>query len=329
MNSFTFLLALAIFGGAADAKSLRAAYTASSSSEDIPVISSTRKLQSSSEDIPTISSSRKLQSSSEDVPTISSSRKLQSSSEDIPTISSSRKLQSSSEDIPTISSSRMLDTLTQAEMDSCYAIIDSTAVDDAINKDSYVEFLNLLAFGYLTENDVTTFDDLSQPLQFAWNTLTCQCKKMGGDDNCCEADRAKLSVEGADGTPVSEAQTNFLNDICKTAIGTLGSEGWENSPPGEMPKPDIEQELPANPTPETLTPGQIIGMSVGIPLLIVVLAITLYFCRREKTNKLEEGEEDDDELADVEKDVSNDDDTAIGTVLTAGTSTVVGSQSYA
>lgn len=220
----------------------------------------------------------------------------------------------------------MLDTLTQADMDSCYAIIDSTAVDDAINKDSYVEFLNLLAFGYLTENDVTTFDDLSQSLQFAWNTLTCQCKELGGDENCCEGDRAKLSVEGADGTPVSEAQTNFLNDICKTAIGTLKSEGFENPPPGEMPKPDIELELPVTSTPETLTPGQIIGTSVGIPLLFIVLAITLYFCRRDKENKPEEGEEEDDELNNVEKDVSNDDDTAIGTVLTAGTSTVVGSQ---
>jgi len=222
----------------------------------------------------------------------------------------------------------MLDTLTQAEIDSCYAIIDSTAVDDAINKDAYVEFLNLLAFGYLTENDITTFDDLSQPLQFAWNTLTCQCKKMGGEDNCCEADRANLFVQGADGSPVSEAQTNYLNDICKTAIATLGSEGWENSPPGEMPKkPDLEQTLPAHPAPETLTPGQIIGMSVGIPLLVILLAVTLYFCR-DKAYKPEEGEEEDDELADVEKeDVSNDEDSAVGTVLTAEASTVVGSQS--
>jgi len=320
MNYLTFLLALTIFGGA-DAKNLRVSNAASkSSSQDFPVISSSR---------------RKLQSSSEDVPEISSSRKLQSSSEDIPTISSSRKLESSSsEDIPTISSSRML--LTQAEIDSCYAIMDSTAVDDAINKDGYVEFLNLLAFGYLAENGITSFDDLSQSLKFAWNTLTCQCVQMGGADDCCAADRANLFVEGADGEPVSEEQTNFLNDICSTAMTTLGSEGWENPPPGEMPKPtdddteEIEQELPAqptNPAPETLTPGQIVGMSVGIPLLFILLLLgTLYFCR-DKEYKPEEGDEEDDELADLDKEVMNDEDSAVGTVLTAEASTVVGSQS--
>ena len=245
-----------------------------------------------------------------------------SSSEDIPVISYTRKLQSSSEDIPTISSTRML--LTQDEIDSCYAIMDSTAVDDKINQDLYVDFLNLLAFGYLEENDITSFDDLSQPLQFAWNTLTCQCVQMGGEDNCCHADRAKLFVEGADGSPVSEAQTNFLNDICKTAISTLGSEGWENPSPGETP---IEQPLPVEPEPEKLTPGEIIGMSVGIPLLFLLLLFgTLYFCH-DKDNKPEEKESEDKELADVEKENAvNDEDSAVGTVLTAEVSTVVESQ---
>ena len=221
--------------------------------------------------------------------------------------------------------------LTQEEIDSCYAIMDSTAVDDSINQDLYVDFLNLLAFGYLEENDINSFDELSQPLKFAWSTLTCQCKQMGGEDNCCEADRANLFVEGADGSPVSEAQTNFLNDICQTAISTLGSEGWENPPPGETP---IEKPLPVQPEPEpeTLTPGEIIGMSVGIPLLfLLVLLGTVYFCR-DKDNKSEEEEEEeeeeDEELADVEKenDVVNDEDSAVGTVLTAEASTVVESQ---
>jgi hypothetical protein len=322
MNLFTLVAALTIFGGAAaDAKNLR---VSNASSEDIPVISSTRKLQSSSsDDIPAVSSSRKLQSSSEDIPTTFQrpGLKIASSSED--TISSSRRIQSSSEDIPTISSTRRM-LLTQAEMDSCYAVMDSTAVDDSIDTVAFVNFLNLLSFGYLEENDITSFDDLSEPLKFAWNTLTCQCKQMGGEDNCCEADRANLFVEGADGKPVSEEQTNFLNDICKTAISTLGSEGWENPAPGEMP---IEKPLPVEPEPETLTPGEIIAMSIGIPLLFILLLLgTLYFCR-DKDYKPEEEEVEDEELADVEKEnVANDEDSAVGTVLTAEVSTVVESQ---
>lgn len=298
MNSLTFLLALTIFGGA-DARSLRASNAASSS-------------------------------------------------EDIPDISSSRKLQSSSEDIPAISSTRMLSSLTRDERDRCYSIMDSTAVNDAINKDGYVEFLNLLAYGYLEDNDITSFNDLSLGLKFAWNTLTCQCTAMGGADNCCQADRANLGTEGSDGEPVSEAQTNFLNDICKTAITTLGSERWENPPPGELPKPEpvptpspvpaptpeptpepssddgeVEIELPLpvppNPAPEVdkgLTPGAIVGMSVGIPLLFILLLLsTLFFCRRDKDYTPKEGEVEDEELDDVEKfDAIDEEDSAIATV---------------
>jgi hypothetical protein len=287
MNFLSFLLALAFFGGA-DAKNLRASNAASR--------------------------------------------------EDLPAISSSRKLQSISEDIPTISSKRMLSSLTQDEKDRCYAIMDSTAVDDVINKSGYVEFLNLLAFGYLADNDITSFDDLSSPLKFAWITLSCQCEAMGGANNCCQADRAKLFVEGADGEPVSEEQTKFLNDVCKTAIETLGFEGWENPSPGEMPKPptedidgeEIEQELPAKPTnPATdvengRTPGSIIGMSVGIPLLLILLLLaTLFFCR-DKDYKPKEGEEEDEELTDVEKE-NVEEDSAIATVQTdAESSTVAG-----
>lgn len=245
-------------------------------------------------------------------------RSLRSSSEDVPDIETSRKLESSIRD-------RILTSLTDDEKERCYAVMDSTAVNNEIYKDGYVEFLNSLAFDYLTDNGITSFDNLSYPLKFAWNTLTCQCKAMGGGDKCCQADRARLFVDGADGEPVSEAQINFLNDVCTTAITTLTSEGWANPPPGELPKPEppnddidgkeIEQQLPGKPAHHTgLTPGAIIAMWVCLPLLAIILLLaTLYFCR-DKDYKPETEEAEDEELVDVEKENAiDDDDSAIAT----------------
>lgn len=319
MNSLsTLVLALTVFGSA-DAKSIRAA-TASASSLD------------------------------EVVPDIATTRKLQSSG---------------SEDIPDISATRMLSSLTEDEKERCYTIMDSTAVNDRIEKDGYVEFLNLLAYGYLADNGITTYDELSFALKYAWTTLTCQCTAMGGKPNCCQADRANLFVEGSGGEPVSEAQVNFLNDICKTAIDTLGQEGMTNPAPGELPVPpapapivpapvpvpqpapvepsepvpspeppidgeEIEQELPAKPTPEVdkgLTAGSIIGMAVGIPILAIVLLLAALFLCRDKDYKPKDGEVEDEELKNVEKeaDIADEEDSAIATVQTdAEASTIVG-----
>jgi hypothetical protein len=181
------------------------------------------------------------------------------SSQDIPDIATTRKLQSS-EDIPDISASRMLSSLTEDEKERCYTIMDSTAVNDRIEKDGYVEFLNLLAYGYLSDNGITTYDELSFALKYAWTTLTCQCTAMGGKPNCCQADRANLFVAGSDGELVSEEQVNFLNDICKTAIDTLGQEGMVNPAPGELPVPPapapiVPEPLPA-PQPAPVEPSE-------------------------------------------------------------------------
>lgn len=97
----------------------------------------------------------------------------------------------------------------------------------------------------------------------------------------------------------------FLNDICKTAITTLGSEGWKNPPP-----------LPVKPPPETLSTEETMGMAIGIPLLgipfifIVALLGSVYFCRDMVYHPEEKNtsaalepcheEKQDDELADVE-----------------------------
>lgn len=319
MNSLsTLVLALTVFGSA-DAKSIRAATSASSLDEAVPDIATTRKLQSSG-----------------------------------------------SEDIPDISATRMLSSLTEDEKERCYTIMDSTAVNDRIEKDGYVEFLNLLAYGYLADNGITTYDELSFALKYAWTTLTCQCTAMGGKPNCCQADRANLFVEGADGELVSEEQVNFLNDICKTAIDTLGQEGMTNPAPGELPVPpapapivpapvvpqpapvepsepvpvpspeppidgeEIEQELPAKPTPEVdegLTAGSIIGMAVGIPILAIILLLATLFLCRDKDYKPKDGEVEDEELKNVEKEdaIADEEDSAIATVQTdAEASTIVG-----
>jgi len=298
MNSLsTLVLALTVFGSA-DAKSIRAA-TPSASSQDIPDIATTRKLQSS-------------------------------------------------EDIPDISATRMLSSLTEDEKERCYTIMDSTAVNDRIEKDGYVEFLNLLAYGYLSDNGITTYDELSFALKYAWTTLTCQCTAMGGKQNCCQADRANLFVAGSDGELVSEEQVNFLNDICKTAIDTLGQEGMVNPAPGELPVPpapapvpvpspeppidgeEIEQELPAKPTPEVdegLTAGAIIGMAVGIPILAIILLLATLFLCRDRDYKPKDGEVEDEELKNVEKEdaIADEEDSAIATVQTdAEASTIVG-----
>ncbi len=323
MNSLsTLVLALTVFGSA-DAKSIRAA-TPSSLDEAVPDIATTRKLQSSG-----------------------------------------------SGDIPDISATRMLSSLTEDEKERCYAIMDSTAVNDKIEKDGYVEFLNLLAYGYLSDNGIITYDELSWALKYAWTTLTCQCTTMGGKPNCCQADRANLFVEGSDGKPVSEAQVNFLNDICKTAIDTLGQEGMVNPSPGELPVPpapapivpepvapepapvepsepvapapvpvpppeppidgeEIEQELPAKPTPEVdegLTAGAIIGMAVGLPILAILLLLATLFLCRDRDYSPKDGEVEDEELKDVEKeaDIADEEDSAIATVQTdAEASTIVG-----
>lgn len=318
MNSLTTLaLALAVFGSA-DAKSIRAAATSSSSlDEAVPDIATTRKLQSSG-----------------------------------------------SEDIPDISATRMLSSLTEDEKERCYAIMDSTAVNDRIEQDGYVEFLNLLAYGYLSDNGITEYDELSWALKYAWTTLTCQCTAMGGKPNCCQADRANLSVAGSDGEPVSDEQVNFLNDICKTAIDTLGQEGMVNPTPGELPVPpapapivpepsepvapapvpvapapvpvppidgeELKQELPAKPAPEVdegLTAGAIIGMAVGLPILAIILLLATLFLCRDRDYKPKDGEVEDEELKNVEKEdaIADEEDSAIATVQTdAEASTVVG-----
>ena len=202
--------------------------------------------------------------------------------------------------------------------------MDDTAVDESIDNDGFVEFLNSMTSGYLTENDITSFNDLSPQLKFAYNTLSCQCTALGGAEDCCEEDKAALFVEGADGKPVSEKQTNYLIDICKTLMATIESEGWDMSPPDEE---ELKHELPAQriSPPQRLSTGLIIGMSVGIPLLVMITTLFMVYCRRDKENQPEEDEErngEDNKLADVEKEVFVDEeDLAVGTMLTTEDST--------
>eukprot|EP00984_Skeletonema_dohrnii_P035762 scaffold35914_cov144-Skeletonema_dohrnii-CCMP3373.AAC.1 len=122
-----------------------------------------------------------------------------------------------------------------------------------LTKDAYFFFADIMSNQWFSDNDIYSYTELPYDMKFAFVTLACECRNLGGAENCCQNHRASLNVDGADGQDVSEAQTDYLNDICSLTYSTIGSDRI-NPKPGEMPT--TAQPTPPAPTqPPAPTPS--------------------------------------------------------------------------
>lgn len=121
------------------------------------------------------------------------------------------------------------------DLTQCYKDMVATANErNIMTKDAYFLFADIMSNQWFSDNGIDSYTDLGYDMKFAFVTLACECRKLGGGEDCCENHRASLNVEGADGQEVSQAQTDYLNDICSLTYATIGSDRI-NPSPGEMP----------------------------------------------------------------------------------------------
>jgi len=163
---------------------------------------------------------------------------------------------SSSDGVVDISASRSL----RADVDlaQCYERMAFVADErDILTKDAYFYFSDIMSNQWFSENDIFSYIALPYDMKFAFVTLACQCKHLGGGKDCCLNERAELNVDGAKGQDVSQAQTEYLNDICSLTYATIGSDRI-NPSPGDMPTTaQPTQPTTAQPTqPTTAQPTQ-------------------------------------------------------------------------
>lgn len=239
MVSRTIILSLILASGhgaadAADSSSSlprnlwhQAAETASASSEDVPDIEDTRSLQEdSSEDIPNVEDTRSLQDErSEDVPDAADT--IDAEDEDV-TVA----VATDSTDMVVVVEEKP-ETVTIPS--GCLNLLAASANRNRqLKKANYFVFTDGMSNGYYTFNNVTSYGDLPLPNKFGFVTLSCQCHQMGGRDNCCQGDRAKLDVTGIDvPESLSTPMQHYINDICSVTADAIGDNVMP--PSGELP----------------------------------------------------------------------------------------------
>jgi len=158
---------------------------------------------------------------------------------------------SSADVVQYLSASRSL--RADVDLTQCYKDMVTAAGElNILTKDAYHLFADIMSNQWFSDNGITTYTELPFDMKFAFVTLACECRNLGGGENCCENERASLNVEGADGQEVSQAQTDYLNDICSLTYSTIGSDRI-NPHPGEMPT--TAQPTTAPPTPPTQPPA--------------------------------------------------------------------------
>lgn len=226
---------------------------------------------------------------------------------------------SSSVDAVDISASRAL----RADVDLTQCYKDMVSVADKRNiltKDAYFFFSDIMSNQWFSDNDIYGYTDLPFDMKFAFITLACQCKNLGGGENCCQNDRAQLNVDGANGKEVSQAQTDYLNDICSLTYSTIGSDRLNPSagdmpttaqptaqpPPAPSPSPPPTSQLTATPPPtekvginlpkssdpsDGLGPGGIAGVALAAAALLTLI---LFLIGRRKEEELKNEENLDD-----------------------------------
>lgn len=157
---------------------------------------------------------------------------------------------SSVADVLDISAGRSLEGV---DLTECYADLVSAADGgDILTKDTYFWFTDIMSNQWFTDNGIYNYNDLSYDMKFAFVTLSCECHNLGGGEDCCQNHRAHLDVDGAAGQDVSQAQTDFLNDICSLTHSTIGPDRT-NPTPGDLPT--TAQPTPPAPTSPTQPPA--------------------------------------------------------------------------
>lgn len=121
------------------------------------------------------------------------------------------------------------------DLAQCYEDMVAVANErNILTKDAYFYFCDIMSNQWFSENGIFDYDAFPYDMKFAFVTLSCECIKLGGGENCCQNHRAHLNVDGANGQEVTQAQTNYLNDICTLTHSTIGSDRM-NPKPGDMP----------------------------------------------------------------------------------------------
>lgn len=177
-----------------------------------------------------------------------------------------------------------------------------------MTKDAFYYFADIMSNQWFSDNGVYSYDELSYDMKFAFVTLACECHSLGGAENCCQAHRASLDVDGADGQEVSQEQTDYLVDICTTTSETIGPDRT-NPTPAELPTTAPPSPSPPKPDPIVDTPtaapvpspsgGLSIGGSIGIAMgAAAVLAMLLFLLAGRKSGE----EKEDENLDDIEAD---------------------------
>ncbi len=229
---------------------------------------------------------------------------------------------SSSFDVVGISANRTL--RSDVDLTQCYKDMVSVADErDMLTKDAYFFFGDILSNQWFSDSGIKGYADLPFDMRFAFVTLACQCKNLGGGEDCCQGDNAELNVDGANGQEVSQAQKDYLNDICSLTFSTIGSDRLNPSAgdmpttaqpttqppvaPSPSPPPTTQQtatppptekvaiNLPTDPTSGGLGPGGIAGVSLAAAAL---LTLVLFLIGRRK----EEEVKDEENLNDIEAD---------------------------
>jgi len=144
---------------------------------------------------------------------------------------------SSEDSIPDITTKRSLqyDTTTVQITLDCLNLLAATANEDGkLGKENYFFFTDGMSNGYYSFNDMSSYSYLPMTNKLGFVTLACQCRALGGSDDCCVGDRAALDVSGIDdpGSMPKEMQV-FLGDICSTTSRSIGDN--KLPPTGELP----------------------------------------------------------------------------------------------
>lgn len=202
----------------------------------------------------------------------------------------------------------------EVDLTACYEDMVSVAnKHNIMTKDAFYYFADIMSNQWFSDNGVFSYDELTYDMKFAFVTLACECHSLGGPENCCQAHRASLDVDGANGQEVSQEQTDYLVDICTTTSETIGPDRT-NPTPAELPTtapptPSTAPVAPPKPDPIVDTPtaapvpspsgGLSIGGSIGIAMgAAAVLALLLLLLAGRKGGE----EKEDENLDDIEAD---------------------------
>jgi hypothetical protein len=108
----------------------------------------------------------------------------------------------------------------------CYPLLHaSSSPSDTLDNERYYYFVDAMSNSYFSSSNLSTYDSLPTEIKYSFVTLSCQCQLRGEGEDCCLANNALLDSTGSDpdGPPPSEEQEAYLNDVCTTTAGAIGT----------------------------------------------------------------------------------------------------------